>query len=115
MLDEDEELDYDNEVAYEPELEGVFSDLREVLHQHGLNVGAEEGDEDDAGMRWDWDVPQPPTIMRRGHHHHHHAHGLHNMFGMFAGDTFRGNIDARVSILLVTDRSQALHSDRIVL
>jgi E3 ubiquitin-protein ligase HUWE1 len=49
--DEEDEIDYDGEVVYEPE---------------------HEDDEMDE-MGWEWDVP-PPAIGR-GNHHHHHRHG----------------------------------------
>ena len=86
-------MDYENEVVYEPEIEGLLNDMRNLLTRlRAFNVRAEDEDEDH-GMRWDWrDVPPPPAAMLRGHHHHHnhHRHGGPDMFGMITGDTLRG-------------------------
>ena len=93
LPDDDEEVDYENEVVYEPEIEGLLNDMRNLLTRlRAFNVRAEDEDEDH-GMRWDWrDVPPPPAAMLRGHHHHHnhHRHGGPDMFGMITGDTLRG-------------------------
>ena len=91
-VDEDEEVDYENNVVYEPELEGLFNGMRNILNRLQLFDVAAEDDDDDQGMRWDWDAPPPPAIGRGHHHHHHHRHGL-EMFGMVGGDHFRGKIE----------------------
>ncbi|KAK6395996.1 hypothetical protein LTR65_010105 [Meristemomyces frigidus] len=71
----DEEVDYENDVVYEPELE--------------------EDEEDDEMGGWDFDAPPAPGVIRAPHHHHHHHHagaprGFGEMFGMLGGnDTFR--------------------------
>ena len=90
MLDEEEEVDYENDVVYEPELEGLWNDMRQVLPRLQIFDNAAEDDDDDQDMRWDWDAPPPPAIIR-GHHHHHHRHDLHEMVGMLGGEPFRGN------------------------
>ncbi|KAK3678646.1 E3 ubiquitin-protein ligase tom1 [Vermiconidia calcicola] len=88
--DDEEEVDYENDVVYEPELEGILNEMRESLSRMGLlNVDAEDDDED-REVGWDWDAPAPPAIVRGHHHHHHHRHGLHEMFGMVGGEAFRG-------------------------
>lgn len=82
-------MDYENDVVYEPELEGLFTDLRDTIAQLQLfNVDAED-DEDEQEMRFDWDAPPPPAIIRQHHHHHHQRHGV-EMFGMMGGEPFRG-------------------------
>lgn len=86
-------MDYENDVVYEPELEGLLNGLRGILTSlQNFNLGAEDDDDDEDGqdMRWDLGVPPPPRIMGGHHHHHHHRHGLHDMFGMVGGETFRG-------------------------
>lgn len=91
---EDGEVDYENDVVYEPELEGLLTDMRQILTRLQIfNDGAEEDDDDEQDMRWDWDAPQPhPVVIRGQHHHHHHRHGLQEMFGMIGGGEppFRG-------------------------
>lgn len=88
LTEDDEEVDYENDVVYEPELEGLLNDMRQVLTQlQSFDVGAED-DDDEQEMGWGWDAPPPPAIIR-GHHHHHHRHGL-EMFGMVGGESFRG-------------------------
>ncbi|KAK5136003.1 hypothetical protein LTR08_004257 [Meristemomyces frigidus] len=71
--EEDEEVDYENDVVYEPELE--------------------EDEEDEEMGGWDFDAPLPPGAVRAVHHHHHHhgaPRGFGEMFGMLGGhDTFR--------------------------
>ena len=96
ILDEDEEADYENDVVYEPELEGLLTDLRQLQTRlQALTSGAED-DEDDQDMRFDWDAPPPPAIIRQHHHHHHHRHGV-EMFGMMGtGEPFRGKINHTV-------------------
>ena len=89
MADEDEEVDYESNVVYEPELEGLLNDIRQFRNQSQFfDVGTEDDDDDEQDMGWDWDAPPPPAIIR-GHHHHHHRHGL-EMFGMMGGEPFRG-------------------------
>lgn len=86
-------MDYENDVVYEPEVEGLLHNLRGLLAhltRFNLNVDDDEDDEDDQDMRWDLGVPPPAQMMRGHHHHHHHRHGLQDMFGMVAGDSFRG-------------------------
>ncbi|KAI7101082.1 hypothetical protein KC352_g37890, partial [Hortaea werneckii] len=71
--DEDEEVDYENDVVYEPEME--------------------EDEEDDEVGGWEFDAPAPPAIIRAPHHHHHHhapPRALGDMFTMLGGgDPYR--------------------------
>ena len=81
-------MDYENNVVYEPELEGLLNNMRQIITQlQSFDVGVDDED-DEQEMGWDWDAPPPPAIIR-GHHHHHHRHGL-EMFGMVGGEPFRG-------------------------
>ncbi|KAK5120192.1 hypothetical protein LTR85_006398 [Meristemomyces frigidus] len=92
--EEDEEVDYENDVVYEPELEGLLGDLRYILHRMQINDPAEDEEDDEMGG-WDFDAPPAPGIIRAPHHHHHHHHAgaprdFGEMFGMLGGnDTFR--------------------------
>lgn len=93
MVDIDEEIDYENEVVYEPEVEGLLNNLRGILAdltQFNLTADDDDDDEDGQDVRWDMGVPPPAQIIRGHHHHHHHRHGLQDMFGMVGGDSFRG-------------------------
>lgn len=94
--DEDEEADYENDVVYEPELEGLFGDLRQLIDRMQINVRAEDEEDEDMDG-WDFDAPPPPAVIRGAHHHHHHhppARGFGEMFGMLGGgDTFRRKWD----------------------
>ncbi|KAI7196899.1 hypothetical protein KC352_g20687, partial [Hortaea werneckii] len=71
--EEDEEVDYENDVVYEPEME--------------------EDEEDDEMGGWEFDAPAPPAIIRAPHHHHHHhapPRALGDMFTMLGGgDPYR--------------------------
>lgn len=100
MADVDEELDYENEVVYEPEVEGPLNHLRGVLanlnrladwNRVRLDVDDDDDDEDEQDMRWDMGGPPPAQVIRGHHHHHHHRHGLQDMFGMVGGDGFRSS------------------------
>jgi len=77
--------------VYEPELEGLLGNLRNILGRMQINLRAEDEEEDDMAG-WEFDAPQP-AIMRAPHHHHHHHHGaprgFGEMFGMLGGDTLR--------------------------
>lgn len=93
--EEEEEVDYENDVVYEPELEGLLDDLRYILDRTQINNPAEDEEEDEMGG-WVFDnAPPAPGIIRAPHHHHHHHHtgpprGFGEMFGMLGGnDTFR--------------------------
>ncbi|KAI6881453.1 putative E3 ubiquitin-protein ligase [Hortaea werneckii] len=71
--EEDEEVDYENDVVYEPEME--------------------EDEEDEEMGGWEFDAPAPPAIIRAPHHHHHHhapPRALGDMFTMLGGgDPYR--------------------------
>jgi len=86
--DEDEEADYDNDVVYEPELEGLLDSIRRLRNRlRNFNFHAEE-DEEDQEMDFGWDVQPPPAVIRAHHHHphhHHHPRGFNEMFGMLGG------------------------------
>lgn len=64
--DEEDEIDYDGDVVYEPEHED------------------EEMDE----MGWEWDVP-PPAVARGHHHHHRHNGGLGEFLDFMNADPMR--------------------------
>ena len=94
--EEDEEVDYENDVVYEPELEGLLGDLRNLVHRMQINLRAEDEDDEEMGG-WDFDAPPPPGAVRPvvpHHHHHHHVapRGFGEMFGMLGGhEGYRGN------------------------
>ena len=94
--EEDEEVDYENDVVYEPELEGELNNLRNLIDRLQMNARAEDEDDDDMGG-WDFDAPPPPGAIRATiphHHHHHHGapRGFGEMFGMLGGgEGYRGN------------------------
>ncbi|KAI6822205.1 putative E3 ubiquitin-protein ligase [Hortaea werneckii] len=71
--EEDDEVDYENDVVYEPEME--------------------EDEEDEEMGGWEFDAPAPPAIIRAPHHHHHHhapPRALGDMFTMLGGgDPYR--------------------------
>ena len=95
MTEEDEEVDYENDVVYEPELEGLLSNLRNLVRRMQINVRAEDEDDEEMGG-WDFDAPPPPGAIRPVSHHHHHHHvaprGFGEMFGMLGGhEGYRGN------------------------
>ncbi|KAK5175702.1 E3 ubiquitin-protein ligase tom1 [Saxophila tyrrhenica] len=88
--DDDEEPDYENELVYEPEVEGLWTRMRELLNElQRFDNPADEDDEDDG--RWGgWDAPPPPGRMFDGGHHHHHGINFDSMFRMAAnGEGFR--------------------------
>jgi E3 ubiquitin-protein ligase HUWE1 len=60
--DEEEEVDYGEDIVYEPEIED------------------DEDEEADGG--WAWDIQPPSAVLRGGHHHHHHRGGFNEMLGM---------------------------------
>ncbi|KAM0721098.1 hypothetical protein Q7P37_003384 [Cladosporium fusiforme] len=64
--DEEDEIDYDGDVVYEPEHED------------------EEMDE----MGWEWDVP-PPALARGHHHHHRHGGDLGQFLDFMNTDPMR--------------------------
>ncbi|KAK0249144.1 E3 ubiquitin-protein ligase tom1 [Friedmanniomyces endolithicus] len=88
---EEEEIDYDNDVAYEPEIEGLLINMRQLLtHLQQVDPRVEEDDEEN----WRFDQPMPPPGLMRGSHHQQHQHGqLRGFGGMFdmlgAGEAFR--------------------------
>lgn len=73
-------------MVYEPELDGLLDAIHMLDNLLTFNDDAEgdDDDQDEPGMRWDFDAPAPPVIARGGghHHHHHHRHGLNDMFGV---------------------------------
>ena len=96
FAEEEEAIDYENDVIYEPELEGqsVITDaMRDIISRFSTalqNVNEAIEDEDDEGAnQWEFNVPPPPAAMAllRGHHHHHHRHGggLDEMFALGMG------------------------------
>lgn len=91
-IEEEEEVDFENDVAYEPEIEGLLIDMRQLLTRlQQVDLGVEEDDEQDMG--WDFDAPAlPPGAIRARHDHHHHGQirGFGGMFDMLgSGDAFR--------------------------
>ena len=83
-------MDYDNDVVYEPGVEGLLRRLLNVPDTiEGLLQPAEDDDEE-PGSRWDWSAPPPPAAARG--HHHHHRHGFQEMLNMMGGETFGGKL-----------------------
>lgn len=71
---------------YEPELEGAFSNLRDLLSRlQPFDNGAEDDEDDYPPRGWNWDS-SPPAAMIRGHH----RHGLPDMFEVVGGESLRG-------------------------
>lgn len=91
--EDDEEVDYENDVVYEPELEGMSRALRFTIVDRVETDTFADDEEDDEMGGWEFDAPAPPAIIRPPHHHHHHhggPRGFGEMFGMLGGgDTFR--------------------------
>ncbi|KAK0847851.1 E3 ubiquitin-protein ligase tom1 [Friedmanniomyces endolithicus] len=102
---EEEEIDYENDVAYEPEIEGLLINMRQLLtHLQQVDPRVEEDDEEN----WRFDQPIPPPGLMRGPHNHQHHHGqLRGFGGMFdmlgAGEAFR-----RVSPITVAETDNLL-------
>lgn len=64
--DEEDEVDFAEDIVYEPEIE--------------------DEEEDDQEGGWAWDGHPPAAMIRGAHHHHHrHHHDLNHMLGMIGG------------------------------
>jgi hypothetical protein len=103
-LDEDEEVDVENEIAFEPEFEGLYNDLPRILAELQMFDLFADDDDDDDDMQWDETGLLPPTRIRA--HHHHHRHGLNDVFGMIGGGPFRGESNTCIPVEIKAKHSQ---------
>jgi len=94
-IEEDEEIDYENDVVYEPELEGLWNSFRDInrLMQQLNMIPDDEEDGQEEGGWGGWDAQPPPAIIRPPHHHHHGMQrDIGEMLNMLGGNHIRRTI-----------------------
>jgi E3 ubiquitin-protein ligase HUWE1 len=69
--EEEDEEDFEEELAFEPELDGVFRFRDSPLPEISQLMRADDDELEIRGMPWGWEGDP----HARHHHHHHHMHG----------------------------------------